>query len=419
MGSPEHHPLPRIRPLEILRLSEEGAADSYLLRDPEGYTDEELVLSEAALFVAAHADGIQTLADIRDRFERRYGSTPSDAEIRGLFSRLDGAHMLETPAFMERRTRLQTDFEQAPLRLPSHAGVSYPAEPNEVDSLLEGFLAEADGLEEEGSRPPGELRGLVAPHIDIRVGGTCMALPYRLLEETPRVETVVVLGTAHGCPYPAWIVTEKPFATPLGTVPVDEEGARRLAAVCATDNADLFHHRREHSIEFQALFLAKLRRRGRDLRMIPVLCGSLRPAPSESPSAKTPVPTSDHPFLVELGRFLQESEGRAVVLAAADLAHVGTRFGDSAPLSERHLELLDGKDRQTLRTVTEGDPRAFFEAVMDSGDPRRICGLSPIFAALSVLPAVRGKVLCYRQATDPDGTVSYASVGLWGPPAEA
>ena len=35
--------LPRLRPLEILRLPEENGGSSYVLRDPEGYSDEELI----------------------------------------------------------------------------------------------------------------------------------------------------------------------------------------------------------------------------------------------------------------------------------------------------------------------------------------------------------------------------------------
>jgi AmmeMemoRadiSam system protein B len=280
--------------------------------------------------------------------------------------------------------------------------------------MLEEFFTRAERLEEDGPRPSGTLRGLVAPHIDIRVGGACAALAYGLLEQATAAETVIILGTAHGCPRPAWIVAEKPFETPLGLVPLDDDACRRLGRAAPPSAADLFYHSREHSIEFQALFLAKLRRRGRALRMVPVLCGSLREeVPGEDPS--TPASAPDPPAFIEELRGLMEDLGeRAVVIAAADMAHVGVRFGDPQPLSEKHLELLEKKDRQTLQAVTAGDARGFFASVMESGDPRRICGLSPIYGLLSVVSGARGKLLRYEQTVDATGTVSYAAVALWG-----
>jgi AmmeMemoRadiSam system protein B len=405
--------LPRLRPLEILRLSEEEDA-SYLLRDPEGYSDEELVLSEPALFVAAHADGEHTLDQLRESFARRYGDAPDENQIKDLLDRLGAAYMLETDAFHERRHRLHEDFHTAPTRPATHDGICYPAGTDEAVLALESFYEKATTLEEEGDRPGGRLRGLVTPHIDLRVGGPASALAYRLLDEAPEAETVFVLGTAHGCPHPSWIVLEKPYETPLGTVPVNEEACRRLAEAAGTPTDDLYYHRKEHSVEFQAVFLAWLRRMKRNLEIVPVLCGSLRVLDGEEPQEPVPPIVGEDPFLVELARLVEEHGDTAIVVAGADLAHVGPRFGDSEPLDEEHLKLLEKKDRQTLEAVVRGDPRAFFTSVTEAGDPRRICGLSPIYGALAVLPGVLGKVLRYEQAVDSTGTVTYASVGLWG-----
>jgi AmmeMemoRadiSam system protein B len=272
---------------------------------------------------------------------------------------------------------------------------------------LEAIFEKTSGLEEDGARPDGRLCGMVAPHIDLRVGGPCGALAFGLIAESSRVETVFVLGTAHGCPHPAWLVLPKPYETSMGPVPVDEDACRRLMETVEQSPEGLFHHRKEHSVEFQAVFLSYLRHKGQDLKMVPVLCGSLRELGDggEHPG--------DDPFLTELGRILEERGESAVVVAGADLAHVGPRFGDRNPLDQHHLELLEAKDRDTLTSVTRGDASDFYGAVTKGGDPRRICGLSPIYGALASLPEVRGKVLRYEQAIEPTGTVTYASVGLW------
>ena len=250
----------------------------------------------------------------------------------------------------------------------------------------------------------GPLRAVIAPHIDLRRGGPCVALAYRALLDSPKVKTVIVLGTSHACPDPDWIVSDKVFDTPLGEVPVDTETVRRLAAVSTVEARSLFYHRNEHSVEFQALFLASLRAQGHDVSMVPVVCGAFADGPPE-----------EDPFLTELAALLRERDGEAIVIAGADLAHVGPRFGDPDPLQDRHLELLEKKDRATLKVAADGDAAGFFASVTDAGDPRRICGLSPIYGLLSALPSgAQGRLLRYEQANDPTGTVSYASMSFWG-----
>jgi hypothetical protein len=382
--------------------NEEGEV-SIVLRDPEGFSDQELALNEQALFVAAHFDGRHSLPEAIDSFERRFGVRPRPAEITALQEQLDRAFFLETESFDRHRRRMIDAFARTERRPPAHAGVSYPADPEEAALAVAAFFEAAAGLEEDGPRPEGRLQGIIAPHIDLRVGGPCTALAYRLLAETPAADTVVVLGTSHACPVPAWVVLDKAFATPLGDVPVDPELCRRLAAAAPVDPGRTYYHRREHAVEFQALFLAALRNAGRNLAFVPVLCGSLRDRENAGP----------HPFLDELHAVIEERGESLVVVAGADLAHVGPRFGDPAPLSEEHLRLLESKDRSTLRFAAAGDAEGFYGAVAEAGDPRRICGLAPVYGLLRSAPPLRGKVLRYEQATDTTGTVSYAALGLW------
>jgi len=396
--------LPRLRPLEILRLPQSDGSETFLLRDPEGYAEDELVMSEAALFVAAHGDGEHTLEQLGRNFEQRYGRPLNVEQAQAVFDRLEAAFMIESPSFLEERERARRAFLDAPLRRAAHAGRSYPAEADAARNAANEFFNHAAEIEEPGERPSGTLAGLVAPHIDLRVGGPATALAYRMLEDASTVNTVVVLGTAHGCGRPGWIVTDKSYETPLGTVPVDVDAYQRLVRAAPTEPEDVYYHCKEHSIEFQAFFLAALRDRGRSFSMVPVLCGSLRTSSAA---------LDDDPFLTELRDFLKERGDSALVIAGADLAHVGPRFGDPEPLSDLQLQLLEKKDRVTLELVRRGDAPGFMDNVLQAGDPRRICGLAPIFGLLAVLESVTGKVLRYEQATDDTGTVSYASVGLW------
>jgi predicted class III extradiol MEMO1 family dioxygenase len=98
------------------------------------------------------------------------------------------------------------------------------------------------------------------------------------------------------------------------------------------------------------------------------------------------------------------------VIAGADLAHVGPRFGDPEPVSLAERTRLEGEDRAMLAAVAAGDAEAFFENVARDGDRRRICGLSPIYALLRTLGGAPGVIRRYAQWPDPQGVVTFASV---------
>ncbi|NNF07689.1 MAG: AmmeMemoRadiSam system protein B, partial [Candidatus Eisenbacteria bacterium] len=259
--------LPRLRPLELLQIPNEGM----LLRDPEGFSEEELVLSEPAVFIAAHFDGEHTLEDAQKAFGERYGRMPTESEVRALWDQLSEAFFLENDAFVARKQSRIESFLGTAERAPAHEGVAYPKDPEEAKKTVTRFFEEANSLEQSGEIPSGSLAGLVAPHIDLRHGGPCTALAYRYLAEATHINTVVVLGTSHACPEPAWIVSDKPFQTPLGTVPIDEEAVNYLRSSAPSTKEQLYLHRHEHSIEFQAVFLAALRSLGRSISMVPVL----------------------------------------------------------------------------------------------------------------------------------------------------
>jgi len=69
-------------------------------------------------------------------------------------------------------------------------------------------------------------------------------------------------------------------------------------------------------------------------------------------------------------------------------------------------------DHKMLEAVTASEPAAFFASVAADGDSRRICGLSPIYAFLRVLPGIRGELLRYSQWPDPQGAVTYCAAAF-------
>jgi hypothetical protein len=103
------------------------------------------------------------------------------------------------------------------------------------------------------------------------------------------------------------------------------------------------------------------------------------------------------------------------VIAGADLAHVGRRFGDAFDISEDVVKEVRKRDAQDLVYAEWMEPEKFYASVMQDGNERRVCGLRCIYAALRTLEGVasRGKALCYGYAHDPaGGIVSFASMAL-------
>jgi AmmeMemoRadiSam system protein B len=169
-------------------------------------------------------------------------------------------------------------------------------------------------------------------------------------------------------------------------------------------------HRAEHSIEFQTVLLRYLFQGRREFAVVPILASFLHESvvSGKDPEADPRVPR----FFDALRGAIAASKRRVCLIAGADLAHMGPRFGDARPMQEPELARLEREDRAMLEPVAAADARAFYESVARDGDRRRICGLSPIYALLRCLPAGGGRLLRYAQWPDPQGTVTFASLAF-------
>jgi AmmeMemoRadiSam system protein B len=204
-------------------------------------------------------------------------------------------------------------------------------------------------------------------------------------------------------------VTLKDYDTPFGPARVDQDFVDALAGRSGQDCfASELAHRGEHSIEFQAVFLRYLFAGRREITIVPVLTSFAHEAlargqqPHDDPRVSR--------FFDALADTIATSGRKVGLIAGADLAHVGPRFGDTEPISAGELSRLGAEDRAMLATVEAGDPEAFFASVAADDDRRRICGLSPIYALLRALQGRRGTVTQYGQWPDPQAVVTFASV---------
>jgi AmmeMemoRadiSam system protein B len=205
-----------------------------------------------------------------------------------------------------------------------------------------------------------------------------------------------------------FILTRKHYDTPFGSLKTDLDIVQRLEDVCEWDPYAHEHvHRTEHSIEFQAVMLAYLY--GPDVRIVPILCGFFGP----ELAPETAMPERVEVFLATCRDIIRSASEPVGVIAGADLAHVGRRFGDTFDISHSIISTVATRDREDLQHVARGDADRFYQSVMKDRNQRRVCGLNCIYAALkSIDGSVQsGQLLHYDYAHDPaGGIVSFANV---------
>jgi AmmeMemoRadiSam system protein B len=403
---------PMLRPLEAFPAMISGQ-QVLCLRDPMRYSEAVVSVPAQTASILGLLDGQHSLLDIQEAFVRRFGSLLFREQLLQLLRALDDHLLLDSPRFADHRAEIEEEFRRARSRVASLAGKSYPSDSSALGRQLDGYMNALDGPRDTPPSPSAaSLAGLVVPHIDFARGGPCYAWGYRELEGTPPADRFLILGTVHAPIMRAFSLTRKDFETPLGTVETDQEFVNCL--LDATENGyldDELAHRGEHSIEFQAVFLRHHTPPSRQVQIVPVLCGSLHRfiEDGRSPGGEQEIES----FVAALQETMARLGGRTVIMASADLAHVGPQFGDQHQITPGQLREVAEADREMLRSVEAGDAEAFFGAVARDGDRRRICGLPPIYTLLRLLPDARGRLLRYSQWPDPQGTVTFAAVALY------
>jgi predicted class III extradiol MEMO1 family dioxygenase len=448
-AAPPDEPVPKLRSVEAIHYKRQGQ-DMFCLRDPMRMSDHEIHVSPDVFMIASLFDGERRPADIQREFQVRFGMEIERQNVAKVVEALGKAYFLEDAAFKAHRAKVEDEFRKSDVRVPIMAGSSYPAEPDAIRAFLDAFLTGAAEGAEEGEAPgPPEpcsedsppLRGLIVPHIDIRRGGTTFAHAYKAMWERPLPEVVILIGTAHAGSGNLFTFTRKDFVTPLGRVNTDVELTDRLAsAVGERAFSDEYTHKGEHSVEIQLVWLQHMAAKygGEVPRIVPVLAGPLGgltggDAQEEGLPPDADVATggpcgADSPMeLDEMKRFveavadvLREHEGKVMLLASADLAHIGQKFGDEVPLTPRLLRKNGEEDEKMLFRIEAGDADSFFEFVRAEKDRRRICGLTSIYACLAACAAaaegegVSGELLDYDQAPEDEtqSVVSYVAMAI-------
>jgi AmmeMemoRadiSam system protein B len=407
------HDRPALRSVETIAVPDPEHGRVIVLRDTQGVSEGHAVLPPPLLPIVGRFTGRLTCAEIAVEASAQLGAeVPVEVVVR-LAEQLDRGLFLEGATFQAARAQVVRQFAESTVRPATHAGGAY----HDDRAKLRGYIEESC-LARAGApaAPGGSMVALVAPHIDPWRGALGYGHAYGALAASlpEGADTFVLLGTSHAPMREPFALCRKDFATPLGPAPADVDAIDRLAghADGFDPYADQFNHKREHSIEFQAVFLRHLLG-NKPFRIVPILAGlGAHQVTGEDPARDARVER----FMAGLRELVEARPGRVVVVAGADLAHVGPRFGDDRPYDEGQRATLEQADRGSLERATRVDASAFWAHVASDLDDRRVCGLAPIWSLLRALPGgAKGQLLHYEQTIDGDdgSIVSHAALGFY------
>ncbi len=388
---------------------QQGEDQLIVLWDPSGLSAEKLILPLNYFFIAQHFDGEHSIQDIGALYLKRFGEFLMPNKVEQLVADLEQKLFLEGERTEAARQQARSAYRQQPTRVAAFAGRSYEADGVKLKKQLDGFFASSEGPDFKPSENQGKLiKGLVVPTYDLKQAGPVYAWAYKELQEAQQPDVYVIIGTAHAGLENLFAVTDKGFETPLGVVSVEQPILDRLKQ----DIPDCFEedsvHQSEHAIEFQLPFIQT--GVSKPVTIVPIL------------SSFSALSLNDATVRVAVDRFLgivhdaiRASKRAVCIIAAGELAHLGLRYGDSAPPTDFSFHRAMQRDLEMLKHVEELKPAEFSHYIQQEQDQRRISGFSPIYCLLRLIQADKGQVLRYdRGITDQyNSTVTYASMAFF------
>ncbi len=385
----------------------------FCIQDPRGFSQKTVFLPVSTFFIVSLFDGNHSILDIQAEYMRRYGELIYREKIEEIIDQLDAQLLLDSQRFKDALEKEKEDFGASPIREAAFAGMSYPSDPMALRGQIESYFSPPDGPgKPRMENSSGRLKGVIAPHIDFQRGGSCYAFAHKEVREASNADLFVILGTAHLEMKNYFSLTLKDFSTPLGTAKTNKAFVQALSDDCHWDLfEDELIHKREHSIEFQVIFLQFLYP-AKPFEIVPILCGSFHEAiersisPWEIPQIRG--------FIEALRKAVRSIDREVCSIASADLAHIGVQFGDGTPASPMLGETRQ-RDLEMLAHGEKMDPEGFYDLIRGEGDRRRICGLPSIYVLMNVTDAREGRLLKYDQSHNPEAqsAVTFASLAFY------
>jgi len=395
--------LPKLRMDLDIMLSPVTDRPGLLIRDRLRYSDTTLIIPPYLIPALLLLDGTRTKLDLQAELARSLVIPEIGNAIGHLLEALSQAGFLEDETYAKLKQGRILAFTESPVRQAAHAGSAYPAEIGPLRDLMQHYL--------DGAAPTRKgIMGIAAPHVSPQGGWQSYRAAYQELTPDLRDRTFVVLGTCHYGQPGKFGLTHKPFQTPFGKTRIDQTLVAELAAQPAALLED-YCHAIEHSIEFQVVLLQAIY--GADVRILPLLCG-----PFANTMHADEFPEDDEHvkrFLEALREIAEREKQRLFWVLGVDMAHMGTRFGDTfaAHADRDEMSLVRERDMLRIERMNASDARGFWNLIKENRDDLKWCGSSPIYTFMKVVPQARGTLHRYQQWNiDEKSVVSFAGISF-------
>jgi AmmeMemoRadiSam system protein B len=269
------------------------------------------------------------------------------------------------------------------------AGSWYPGTGARLSEEVDAHLASAV-LHEVAGCP----RAIIAPHAGLLYSGPVAAYAYALVRECSYA-AVVLVGPSHFVGFQGVSIWPRgEWGTPLGAVKVADGLADALAAESPAIIEHPAAHGREHSLEMQLPFVARLLP---GVPIVPLVMGHQQRA--------TAMALGDA-LARAITSYQARNPGDILLVASSDLSH----YEDAVTAAR-----LDGF---VTRYVEALDADGLMDAI--EREPRHACGGGPMVSVLraaALLGGTRARALRYADSGDVSGdkssVVGYLAAAIW------
>ncbi|GAA5898163.1 Mho1p [Sporobolomyces salmoneus] len=198
-------------------------------------------------------------------------------------------------------------------RAATHAGSWYTDDGSELDEQLTQWLAKPTDPTSSNSlkeAPVPNCKAIIGPHAGYSYSGPAAAYAYKCIDVEP-IKRVFVLGPSHHVYVDGCALSRcHSYSTPLGELPLDRETISELSKTGKFEWMDRETDEDEHSLEMHLPYIRKVFE-GRDIKIVPILVGSISTSKEKS-------------FGSLLAPYLSDPETLFVI--SSDFCHWGTRF---------------------------------------------------------------------------------------------
>ena len=406
---------PKLRPLNLRWTQWEGK-EVVVLQDPLRMTESSLVVPRPLTPFLTLLDGLRDTEEIAAGFLLRTGVPVPPAQVASFIQALDDAFLLENQRFFSSKQEALDKYRSRPFRIPALAPGGYSNDPAELRKVFDQYCRKAQDDDapndsQEDQMGKGGVVGLISPHIDFARGWKTYARVWQPARKAvEEADLVILLGTDHNGASGSLTLTRQSYATPWGVLPTDTELVDRLVNILGEERAfsEEGNHIGEHSIELASVWLHYMAGET-PKRVLPILCGH-----HEAALASTVGEDVDGDFrpLWDALALLAEVayDSRVLVVAAADVSHIGPAFGDDAPIDQDGKDRVRAPDQQWLEAACSGSSDLLAKHILQNGDPTRICGLAPIHHMVTLLEGSKGRLLDYDQCSADEDFGSLVSI---------